>query len=1029
MADRDKDDAEFAHTPSASSQAPSREQQQSEEDAAEEEVEDEEIQDEREQEQEAQGDGDGVSGWLSRKLGMKRKKVGRRGGDVEAVGAAGEDFGWELPQVETRTLPILSGLVCPFSVLLDIPGLTTRWYVRTDDHVVIETQPNPAILDIGLAISLALGVLANLALILRFLEHRPRLCTWISMLSLSLHDIINVTAVTAFAVVHAVDDGFTYGSAFWLTVASTAMSMVCNVTLILDLVFTKDFDKKGSGLTEKQRTLVIATMVLLLYLGIGAISFHYLIPGQDFIAALYFTIVTISTVGFGDIVPVTVRSRIFSLFYDPIGIILLGLTIALARECLIESFEQSYRTRRDKLAKKARERKEERRRRHEERRKREEETRSSGEKEVEQGGMTAAASHAARRVSLAVGSTASPADEGKKNGSTTVTSAGSSPAAISPTEPGSALAELVFAGQAAAAHGTASASSPLSPLSPPTTATTSSFPASFSRIFRHPKLPSLPQFFRRRLPAFTASPRSLTPSTAPGAIGSQPGDRDGGASLRRTLSVASSVDDSFRLLKVQLAKEQKQEFRVKLGISIFLFLVFWLVGAAVFQATEKWTYFEALWFGFVYFTTIGYGDLSPKSEGGRAFFCCWALLGIANMAVLISILTESFSSRYKSTITSGRVKRAARRMYGGRYSRKNGGGANQSSGAGSSRFGSKPPDSPSSPANGGETRRPSVVNELLQSEGYEPLGEGGSGGRRDDESVAATGVPVLTAEELPAKVVETLKGFHEHARYFMLGRHGTPPAHLRVLLDAAEADELDGRLPRVLGDLGGGGGATSLADVGAQGDVKQYLFLVAYERSFDALVDSAEQLAGHFAGTKDELERLRAKTEELEARLAVVEGEDASIASPRPMHKDEDASEGGLRRPDDYAGGQGSSSGGLPQHHLPRPALNPVAGGHSSSRLDTALARPLSQPRSLLRPPLYPFAVGRTSRNPLIKATSATFRPLDPFSPVSPSTFAFFLALDRSIPLSGIASRVAQSPPAPPTPGIVALLCDTGGAC
>lgn len=88
-----------------------------------------------------------------------------------------------------------------------------------------------------------------------------------------------------------------------MTVASTAASVVCNITLIIDLVRTKDFKKygepsaarpllllhlsnhadfearlAGSGLTEKQRSLVIAVMLFLCYVGLGSLCFSFLIP-------------------------------------------------------------------------------------------------------------------------------------------------------------------------------------------------------------------------------------------------------------------------------------------------------------------------------------------------------------------------------------------------------------------------------------------------------------------------------------------------------------------------------------------------------------------------------------------------------------------------------------------------------------------------------------------------------------------------------------------------------------------------------
>lgn len=90
-------------------------------------------------------------------------------------------------QTGHRLLPIVSALLCPLAVTLDVPGLTERWYQRTVGFDVVETAPNPAILDAALAVSIALGILANLALIMRFLEKRTHLATWVAIVALSIH--------------------------------------------------------------------------------------------------------------------------------------------------------------------------------------------------------------------------------------------------------------------------------------------------------------------------------------------------------------------------------------------------------------------------------------------------------------------------------------------------------------------------------------------------------------------------------------------------------------------------------------------------------------------------------------------------------------------------------------------------------------------------------------------------------------------------------------------------------------------------
>lgn len=47
-----------------------------------------------------------------------------------------------------------------------------------------------------------------------------------------------------------------------MSVAATACSVTCNITLVVDFIRIKQFAKNGSGLTEKQRSLVIAVMGL-----------------------------------------------------------------------------------------------------------------------------------------------------------------------------------------------------------------------------------------------------------------------------------------------------------------------------------------------------------------------------------------------------------------------------------------------------------------------------------------------------------------------------------------------------------------------------------------------------------------------------------------------------------------------------------------------------------------------------------------------------------------------------------------------
>lgn len=86
-----------------------------------------------------------------------------------------------------RLTPILSGSLIPFSILLQIPGLTEHWYVRTSGNTIVEARGNSALLEASLVLSMALVVFANLALICRFMERRVKRCTILCIIALTLH--------------------------------------------------------------------------------------------------------------------------------------------------------------------------------------------------------------------------------------------------------------------------------------------------------------------------------------------------------------------------------------------------------------------------------------------------------------------------------------------------------------------------------------------------------------------------------------------------------------------------------------------------------------------------------------------------------------------------------------------------------------------------------------------------------------------------------------------------------------------------
>jgi hypothetical protein len=73
------------------------------------------------------------------------------------------------------------------------------------------------------------------------------------------------------------------------------------------------------------------------YLMLGVISYRYIFEKWSFVDALYFSCVTFSTVGYGDLYPQTVAGKFFCCLFGISGIALLGAAVARIGSRLVEA--------------------------------------------------------------------------------------------------------------------------------------------------------------------------------------------------------------------------------------------------------------------------------------------------------------------------------------------------------------------------------------------------------------------------------------------------------------------------------------------------------------------------------------------------------------------------------------------------------------------------------------------------------------------------------------------------------------------
>lgn len=414
-----------------------------------------------------------------------------------------------------------------------------------------------------------------------------------------------------------------------MTAGSTAAGLITSISLLYDYFSTKNFKHAGSGLSPKQNALVIVIIFFLFYLSIGALIFNLLL-GINYLDALYFVVVTVTTCGFGTLYPRTLGSKIFVMFYAPIGIVCIALLFTSARSTILEEFQQNYRERTAKFRQKYRERNETKKEHMNLKRKLTQMTRTG--KPIP--GLSQLVASTSKTRSKAEGCKAVLVNGGWRtilnpNDTFVHPNSGRSTASDDRLEKG---------------------------LSPEQ-----------ERAGDHPS---------REQSDSTARSEAREQAESDPQI--RDGERDDPVEVgiqeeedtldKEVAQMEAALEDQRQALREDwqayrrsIRISERNKFWAKLSVSFGLFIVFWMIGSAVFMATEGWSFFGAFYFCFVFFSTIGYGaEYAATSQGGRAFFTIWALAGIGIMSVLFSVVGDTLGSNLKTTLTRASTRRASK---------------------------------------------------------------------------------------------------------------------------------------------------------------------------------------------------------------------------------------------------------------------------------------------------------------------------------------------------------------------------------
>jgi hypothetical protein len=116
-------------------------------------------------------------------------------------------------------------------------------------------------------------------------------------------------------------------------------------------------------------------------------------------------------------------------------------------------------------------------------------------------------------------------------------------------------------------------------------------------------------------------------------------DTVGAANETEVDNPEATVEDISEMNMQSIDYELKKA-NSKAFYSIVSIVTILLIGSFVMSAIESWTFVDSVYWAIVTITTVGFGDIAPKSTAGRSFCIVYILLGSLIVARAMSVFIQ-----------------------------------------------------------------------------------------------------------------------------------------------------------------------------------------------------------------------------------------------------------------------------------------------------------------------------------------------------------------------------------------------------
>jgi hypothetical protein len=85
-----------------------------------------------------------------------------------------------------------------------------------------------------------------------------------------------------------------------------------------------------------------------------------------------------------------------------------------------------------------------------------------------------------------------------------------------------------------------------------------------------------------------------------------------------------------------------RKFNLRIASAVSALLTLIAIGTVSYRILEGWTWIQAFYFAVATISTVGYGDLSPTTDGSRLFTAIYILVGVAIAVSALGVIGMNY---------------------------------------------------------------------------------------------------------------------------------------------------------------------------------------------------------------------------------------------------------------------------------------------------------------------------------------------------------------------------------------------------